>query len=95
MSRIIYKDEPIVEYYDDSEQMLYQVIVALISGADHLGSNLKGLCLGYLNKLQQENQKYKEVFEKIKSLLNDYELQDNEIIKLYCEEIKSCLKEVE
>lgn len=45
--------------------------------------------------LIKENQKYKEVFEKIKSLLNDYELQGNEIIKLYCEEIKSCLKEVE
>lgn len=46
-------------------------------------------------RLKRENQKYKEVFEKIKSLLNDYELQGNEIIKLYCEEIKSCLKEVE
>ncbi len=48
-----------------------------------------------LLNFQNENQKYKEIFEKIKSLLNDYELQDNEIIKLYCEEIKSCLKEVE
>lgn len=44
---------------------------------------------------QRKMKKYKEVFEKIKSLLNDYELQGNEIIKLYCEEIKSCLKEVE
>lgn len=71
MSRIIYKDEPIVEYYDDSEQMLYQIIVALISDANHLGSNLKGLCLNYLNKLQQRNQKYKKVSDKAKELVND------------------------
>lgn len=43
----------------------------------------------------KENQKYKEVFENVCSLLNDYEMQNDEIISSYCKEIRNAMKEVE
>lgn len=41
-----------------------ELIKATILGEEHLGENLKGLCIEYIDNLQQENQKYKEVFDK-------------------------------
>lgn len=46
-------------------------------------------------ELTNENSKYKEAFDKIGSLLSDYEMQDNEVISIYCKEIRDILKEVE
>lgn len=43
---------------------------------------------------QNKMKKYKEVIDKVKSLLCDYEMQDDEIISLYCKEIRNALKEV-
>lgn len=48
-----------------------------------------------MKKLEKENQKYKEVIENICSLLNDYEMQNDEIISSYCKEIRNAMKEVE
>ena len=48
-----------------------------------------------MKKLEKENQKYKEVFENVCSLLNDYEMQNDEIISSYCKEIRNAMKEVE
>ena len=46
-------------------------------------------------RLKRENKKYKEVIDKLKSLLNDYEMQDDEVINAYCKEIREVvLKEV-
>lgn len=45
-------------------------------------------------ELLEENLKYIRMIKKIKGLLNDYEMQGNEIINLYCKEIRNCLKEV-
>lgn len=47
-----------------------------------------------MKKLEKENQKYKEVIENICSLLNDYEMQNDEIISSYCKEIRNAMKEV-
>lgn len=50
----------------------YEVIKATILGEEHLGENLKGLCIEYIDNLQQENQKYKEVIDKARELLGNY-----------------------
>lgn len=41
-----------------------ELIKATILGEEHLGENLKGLCIEYIDNLQQENKKYKEVINK-------------------------------
>lgn len=47
------------------------------------------------DEVLKQNQKYKEVFENVCSLLNDYEMQNDEIISSYCKEIRNAMKEVE
>ena len=47
-----------------------------------------------LSRTEKKNKRYKEVINKVKSLLCDYEMQDDEIISLYCKEIRNALKEV-
>ena len=44
--------------------MIEELIKATILGEQHLGENLKRLCIGYINNLQKENKKYKEVIDK-------------------------------
>lgn len=47
-----------------------------------------------LVNLQQESKELRKIFDKIENLLNDYEMQNNEVINIYCKEIRNCLKEV-
>ena len=44
--------------------MIEELIKATILGEQHLGENLKRLCIGYINNLKKENKKYKEVIDK-------------------------------
>ena len=48
-----------------------------------------------LVNLQQESKELRKIFDKIENLLNDYEMQNNEVINIYCKEIRNCLKEAE
>lgn len=45
-------------------------------------------------ELLEENQKCKEVIGNIYSLLNDYEMQNDDVISSYCREIRNVMKEV-
>lgn len=48
-----------------------------------------------IRELQQENKKCKEVIGNIYSLLNDYEMQNDDVISSYCGEIRNVMKGVE
>ena len=49
----------------------------------------------YIQGLEKENQKYKEAIGNIYSLLNDYEMQNDDVISSYCREIRNVMKGVE
>ena len=51
--------------------MIEELIKATILGEQHLGENLKRLCIGYINNLQQENNQLKEVIDKAIEYIND------------------------
>ena len=51
--------------------------------------------LDSIRELQQENKKCKEVIGNIYSLLNDYEMQNDDVISSYCGEIRNVMKGVE
>ena len=82
--------------------MIEELIKATILGEQHLGENLKRLCIGYINNLQKENKKYKEVIDKAIEYIEDtyysknttdidsIVLSNNELLK-----IRKILKEVE
>ena len=44
--------------------MIEELKKATILGEQHLEENLKRLCIGCINNLQQENKQYKEVIDK-------------------------------
>ena len=80
--------------------MIEELIKATILGEQHLGENLKKLCIGYINNLQKENKKYKEVIDKIKTRYIDYygttkEVNDDYVLRSVLKEISDLLKEVE
>ena len=80
--------------------MIEELIKATILGEQHLGENLKRLCIGYINNLQKENKKYKEVIDKIKTRYIDYygttkEVNDDYVLRSVLKEISDLLKEVE
>ena len=80
--------------------MIEELIKATILGEQHLGENLKRLCIGYINNLQKENKKYKEVIDKIKTRYIDYygttkEVNDDYVLRSVLKEISELLKEVE
>ena len=80
--------------------MIEELIKATILGEQHLGENLKKLCIGYINNLQKENKKYKEVIDKIKTRYIDYygttkEVNDDYVLRSVLKEISELLKEVE
>lgn len=76
-----------------------ELIKATILGEEHLGENLKGLCIEYIDNLQQENQKYKEVIDKLKKAIDECWYMDSENIgeQIFLKkcELKDILKEVE
>lgn len=79
----------------------YELIKATILGEEHLGENLKGLCIKYIDNLQQENQKYKEVFDKVKKIImqpnieiREYHSCDMDYVYVN-EQLLDILKEVE
>ena len=49
-----------------------ELIKATILGEEHLGENLKGLCIEYIDNLRQQNQKYKEVIDKANNWVRNY-----------------------
>ena len=78
-----------------------ELIKATILGEEHLGENLKGLCIEYIDNLQQENQKYKEVFDKVKKIImqpnieiREYHSCDMDYVYVN-EQLLDILKEVE
>ena len=80
--------------------MIEELIKATILGEQHLGENLKKLCIGYINNLQKENKKYQEVIDKIKTRYIDYygttkEVNDDYVLRSVLKEISDLLKEVE
>ena len=89
-----------------NEEIIKQVIINTIDGEQHLGENLKKQCLEYLGNLQQENQKYKEVIDKVKQHCeieinaSNYYLKNHNSQKELChkvahQRILDILKEVE
>ena len=48
-----------------------------------------------IRHLRDENKQLRKILDKIRSLLSDYEMQDNEVISIYCKEIRNCLKEAQ
>ena len=80
--------------------MIEELIKATILGEQHLGENLKRLCIGYINNLQKENKKYKEVIDKIKTRYIDYygttkEVNDDYVLRSVLKEISDLLNEEE
>ena len=77
-----------------------ELIKATILGEEHLGENLKGLCIEYIDNLQQENQKYKEAIDKLNDLLIIKKArclnEDNYVLNVPdLDDILQVLKEVE
>ena len=70
-------------------------MAAIKLGNYYITKNDPRFLLRKVAELTNENSKYKEAFDKIGSLLSDYEMQDNEVISIYCKEIRDILKEVE
>ena len=73
--------------------MIEELIKATILGEQHLGENLKRLCIGYINNLQKENQKYKEVIDKAIEKLE--EVKERRIMLLDEKKVLNILKGVE
>ena len=73
--------------------MIEELIKATILGEQHLGENLKRLCIGYINNLQQENNQLKEVIDKAIEKLE--EVKERRIMLLDEEKVLEILKEVE
>ena len=69
-------------------------MAAIKLGNYYITKNDPRFLLRKVAELTNENSKYKEAFDKIGSLLSDYEMQDNEVISIYCKEIRDILKEV-
>lgn len=58
-----------------NENMLKQIIINTIKGEEHLGDNLKRLCVDYIE--QQENKQLKEVIEEVREEVENSSLEVN------------------